>query len=245
MIADSLSRRDKVIQTEWSLHQQIFNQICRVWHTPMVDLFATHLNHKLSIYVSPVPDKKAWKTDALNICWEGLDSYVFCQVAILPQVIQRIITPMQDDCVDSKVARDALGLIWWISRPGYSKSSLTGRLKQPHSNRFDNKVEYLNLHVWLLHSRNPVLEDSHLRWQKELRHLRGNPQETSSWAIYGQWCSQNKVDVTSTTVPQIAEFLNYLFTVKNLKPATITGYRTTIADALVSQCELISKRHNM
>ena len=89
VIADSLSRRDKVIQTEWSLHQQIFNQICRVWHTPMVDLYATHLNHKLPIYVSPVPDKKAWKIDALDICWEGLDGYVFCPVAILPQVIKR------------------------------------------------------------------------------------------------------------------------------------------------------------
>ena len=49
IIADSLSRRDKVIQTEWSLHQQIFNQICKVWHTPMVDLFATHLNYKRPI----------------------------------------------------------------------------------------------------------------------------------------------------------------------------------------------------
>ena len=28
----------------------------------------------------------------------------------------------------------------------------------------------------------------------------------------------------------IAEFLNHLFTVKNLKPATIAGYRTAIAD---------------
>ena len=55
----------------------------------MVDLFATHLNHKLPIYVSPVPDKKAWKIDALNICWEGLDGYVFCPVAILPQVIKK------------------------------------------------------------------------------------------------------------------------------------------------------------
>ena len=59
VIADSLSRRDKVIQTEWSLHQQIFNQICTVWHTPVVDLFTTHLEHKLPIYVSPVQDKKA------------------------------------------------------------------------------------------------------------------------------------------------------------------------------------------
>ena len=109
MIADSLSRRDKIIQIEWSLHQQIFNQICKVWHTPMVDLFATHLNHKLPIYVSPVPYKKAWKIDALNICWGGLDGYVFCPVAILPQVIKKIIT-IQDDCTGPRVARDAMGL---------------------------------------------------------------------------------------------------------------------------------------
>ena len=32
----------------------------------------------------------------------------------------------------------------------------------------------------------------------------------SRWGIYGQWCSQNKVDITSATVPQVAEFLNYL-----------------------------------
>ena len=92
VLADSLSRRDKVIQTEWSLHQQIFNQIGRVWHTEMVDLFATRLNYKLPIYVSLDPDRKAWKIDALNICWEGLDGYVFCPVAILPQVIQKVIT---------------------------------------------------------------------------------------------------------------------------------------------------------
>ena len=32
----------------------------------MVDLFATNLNHKLPIYGSPVPDKKALKIDALK-----------------------------------------------------------------------------------------------------------------------------------------------------------------------------------
>ena len=58
--------RGKVIQKDWSLHQQIFNQIYRIWHTPMVDLFATHLNYKLPIYVSPVPDKKACKIDAFE-----------------------------------------------------------------------------------------------------------------------------------------------------------------------------------
>ena len=41
----------------------------------MVDLFATKLNHKLPMYVSPVPDSQAWETDALNFSWEGLDAY--------------------------------------------------------------------------------------------------------------------------------------------------------------------------
>ena len=68
VLADSLSRKDKVIQTEWAL------------------------NHKLPVYVSPVPDSQAWETDALIISWEGLDAYVFCPVALIPQVIQNMTT---------------------------------------------------------------------------------------------------------------------------------------------------------
>ena len=84
VLADSLSRKDKVIQTEWALNHQVFGQICHCWHQPMVDLFATKLNHKLPMYVSPVPDSQAWETDALNISLEGLDAYVFCPVALIP-----------------------------------------------------------------------------------------------------------------------------------------------------------------
>ena len=62
-----LSRSNQVQSTEWSLHPQVFKQICQKWFTPHVDLFATHLNHKLPLYVSPVPDPKAWDIDALNI----------------------------------------------------------------------------------------------------------------------------------------------------------------------------------
>ena len=67
VMADLLSRSNQVQSTEWSLHPQVFKQICQKWFTPHVDLFATHLNHKLPLYVSPVPDPKAWDIDALNI----------------------------------------------------------------------------------------------------------------------------------------------------------------------------------
>ena len=64
---DLLSRSNQVQSTEWSLHPQVFKQICQKWFTPHVDLFATHLNHKLPLYVSPIPDPRAWDIDALNI----------------------------------------------------------------------------------------------------------------------------------------------------------------------------------
>ena len=67
VMADLLSRSNQVQSTEWSLHPQVFKQICQKWFTPHVDLFATHLNHKLPLYVSLVPDPKAWDIDALNI----------------------------------------------------------------------------------------------------------------------------------------------------------------------------------
>ena len=41
------------------------------WFIPHVDLFATHLNHKVPLYVSPVPDRHAWEIDAQNIIWSG------------------------------------------------------------------------------------------------------------------------------------------------------------------------------
>ena len=72
VMADLLSRSNQVQSTEWSLHPQVFKQICQKWFTPNVDLFATHLNHKLPLYISPVPDPKAWDIDALNINWTSL-----------------------------------------------------------------------------------------------------------------------------------------------------------------------------
>ena len=56
VIADKLSRLGQTIQTEWSLHPEVFQAVCSRWHQPQVDLFATRFNNKLPQFVSPVPD---------------------------------------------------------------------------------------------------------------------------------------------------------------------------------------------
>ena len=84
----TLSRSNQVQSTEWSLHPQVFKQICHKWFTPHVDLFATRLNHKLPLYMFPFPDQNAWDIDALN--WSGLTAYAYPSTVLFHRVIQKI-----------------------------------------------------------------------------------------------------------------------------------------------------------
>ena len=79
--------------------------------TPHINLFATHLNHKLPLYVSPVPDPKAWDIDALNINWTGLTAYSYPLTALLHRVIKKNrAMPLPDHRNSPRLARDALVL---------------------------------------------------------------------------------------------------------------------------------------
>ena len=107
VIVDKLSRLGQTIQTEWSLHPEVFKAISSRWHQPQVDLFATRFNNKLPQFVSPGPDPQAWAVDALSPSWENLDPYAFPPAAILGKVVKlqdypcsRIIKrPLRDACL--------------------------------------------------------------------------------------------------------------------------------------------------
>ena len=111
VMADLLSRSNQVQSTEWSLHPQVFKQIGQKWFTPHVDLFATRLNHKLRLYVSPVPDPKAWDIYALNLNWTCLTAYAYPLTALLYSVIQKNQAMSLPDHRNSlRLVRDALVL---------------------------------------------------------------------------------------------------------------------------------------
>ena len=106
-----LSRSNQVQSTEWLLHPQVFKQICRKCFTPHVDLFATHLNHKLPLYVLSVPDPNTLDIDALNINWLGLTAYAYPPTALLQRVIHKNqAMHLPDHCNSPRLARDAMVL---------------------------------------------------------------------------------------------------------------------------------------
>ena len=75
VLADLINRRGQVVGTEWSLHPQVARSLLRVCGNPSIDLFATCLNAKLSLYCSLVLDPQAIFEDAFRHPWDDLDAF--------------------------------------------------------------------------------------------------------------------------------------------------------------------------
>ena len=183
VIADKLSRSTQVIQTEWSLLQEVFDHLCARWHTPRVDLFATRYNHKLPKFVSPVPDPQAWRVDALSLNWENMDAYAFPPVSLLGKVVSKIL--------DQGVHRLVLIAPGWPNMPWFwdlvsmsvqiplSLPNVENLLTQPFNQCPHRDLLGLNLHAWLLEPLAYRHKDSLMKWQRELRLLKDNQPEPS------------------------------------------------------------------
>lgn len=83
-----LSRTNQIIQTKWTLNQEVcdavFNQL--VW--PNIDLFATRENTRLPVFFSPFP--RALGMNALAEMWKGMHANSYPQFTLLPRVISKI-----------------------------------------------------------------------------------------------------------------------------------------------------------
>ena len=150
-----------------------------MWFKPHVDLFTTHLNHNLPLYVSPVPDPTAWDIDALNINWTVLTAFFYPPTALLHRVIQNQAMLLPDHRNSPRLARDALvlGPSAALNRDPTTTSSVNDssptvpQLCVP---------QHLNLHTWCLGVDSSKNKASLWRWQRELLHLRGHQQEPST-----------------------------------------------------------------
>ena len=154
VIADKLSRLGQTIQTEWSLHPEVFQAVCSRWHQPQVDLFATRFNNKLPQFVSPVPDPQAWAVNALSLSWEDLDPYAFPPAAILGKVVEKL-----QDYPCNRIILIAPGwpnMPWFWDLVAMSSQiplclpNIPNLVYQPFNQVLHRNLSNLNLHAWLL-----------------------------------------------------------------------------------------------
>ncbi len=89
-LADELSRQFSD-RTEWRLHENVFNQLTRIFHKPLIDLFASRLNTQLPKFISWQPDPRAWRVQALRIRWTHLQAYAFPPFNLLNRIVEKIM----------------------------------------------------------------------------------------------------------------------------------------------------------
>ena len=83
-MADGLSCKHQLLPSEWTLHQEVANQIFLTFDRVLVDLFVTRDNNRLPLYVSPVYDAAAWAVDALSFAWDQLVAYTYPPPILIP-----------------------------------------------------------------------------------------------------------------------------------------------------------------
>ena len=152
ILADLLSRKDSVVQTEWTLNLKVLQNIWSVWGKPQVDLFATKFYARL-LYVSPVPDEQAWGIDAMTIQFDNLSAYAFPSVLILFPFLQKIRTSSARIIL---IAPWLPTILWFLLArdrshvPPIQLNLKKGDLFQPLSRFYHQGTQTLNLHAWPL-----------------------------------------------------------------------------------------------
>lgn len=153
VIADGLSRQDKIISTEWVLDAATLQAVWDKWHRPHIDLFATRFNSRLPIYVSPCPDPHAWAVDAFSFGWQNLDLYAYPPTVLIPKVLRKV---REDLACMILIAPMWPSQAWYpdllrltVAEP-LRLSPHSKLLKQSHNRFFHQDPGKLCLHAWKL-----------------------------------------------------------------------------------------------
>ena len=251
VIADKLSRLGQTIQTEWSLHPDVFQAVCSRWHLPQVDLFATRFNNKLPQFVSPVPDPQALAVDALSFLGGPgpirlpTGSHLGQSGGEAPGL------PLQQNNSDcSRVAQHALVLGPASNvKPDPTVSAQHTQLSvsaiQPGPSQ-----EPVESEPACLAPRASAIKEQGFSEAVAARIEAPQRRSTRSvyeakWTIFTKWCLSNQVDFRAPPLKAIADFLLHLFQEKKLQPGTIDGYTSAIADKLGNSTINVSKDENL
>ena len=189
ILADLLSRRNQVLAAEWSLLPQVAKKIIRTWGSPTIDLFATHLNAKLPLYCSLIPDPQAVFEDAFRHPWNSLYVYAFPPFNLVDRVVARVReTPNLSMTLIAPLWPEKswfADLLLLLTQPPLVLPLWDRLLRQPHFHLFHGGVHALNLHAWRLTSVSSESQD----FRDELRASCPYVSESTARLYQLQWLS--------------------------------------------------------
>ena len=163
VMADALPRPNQILGSEWSLKIEVFQDLRKRWPVS-IDLFATSLNHRCTLYFSPFHDPSAVAMDALLQNWNGWLAYAFPPWSLIPAVLKKLRS--SSGVILTLIAPYWPQIPWFLELldlvvDGPVTLPLSrDLLRQPHFHRFHLGVSRLSFHAWRLSSDLPSLRGS-------------------------------------------------------------------------------------
>ena len=238
ILANLLSRRNQVLGAEWSLHPQVARDLLCTWGSPTIDMFATHLNAKLPLYCSLIPDPQALFEDAFRHPWDNLDTYAFPPFHLVERVVARVReTPNLSMTLVAPLAGEGV-VRRTTSHPDPTPSGTTTvglptaptplppvprRRPRPEPSRVAAVKRLLRKSGF---SRGTALELSSCV-REFTAHL-----YQSQWLSFCGWCRGRGITPIDATIPLIVDFLIHLRRDKGFSLSALKGYRSAINSVL-------------
>ena len=187
-------------------------------------MFATRWNHKLLLFVFPVPDSLAMGVDALSMSWKELWAYAYPPPALLPRMLEKA----QWDQCELIVAARWPQAIWFPLLLGVLiqyplRIPNNPRLLSQPRNLIHRYPSNLQLHQWKISGMPSAAEAFH----STLPPVSTLASYKSKWRIFSTWCKIQQIDSRLRRV-YCRNFLRHLYLEKHLAISNIAGYQMAI-----------------
>ena len=228
--ADLLSRPNLVIGSEWTLHQQVVQDLLHQWPA-IIDLFATSLTARLPVFFAPAWEPKATGVDAFLQPWDNLQAYAFPPIAIIRRVVLKLRASHPDrPLLASKgmVSRSSGTSIRHSNRTTqtsrYAATTTFPSVSRKSPNALSDCVETLKRFT-----RQAGFSETVAGQLALCRRTSTRLNYQARWGKFRKWCKDSHHRSSEPTIPKIAEFLTFLFRTEKAAVSTIKGYRSMLS----------------
>ena len=232
VLADSLSRTNQVQGSEWTLKWEVFQDLHKKWPV-MIDLFATSLNHRFSLYIFALPRSEG-SGDRCSSSELGRTSGVRLSTLVSDSAgSEETPLVLRSPHDGSGSVLDSAAMVSRPVRSGSGRSSLTSLVSRSRSSQTAS--------LPLSSSRDPQAVSSCLATVQRFARAEGFSSRVASqigfarrassrtnyqvkWSVYRQWCRSEGLSISRPTLPKIADFLSWLCKTRKLSVSSILGY---------------------
>ena len=232
--ADLLSRPNLVIGSEWTLHQEVVQDLHQ-WPA-IIDLFATSLTARLPVFFVPAWGPKAAGVDAFLQPWDNLQAYAFSshshhnESSSQSESLSQLRSDSHRPLLTSKrmVSRSAGTSIRHSNRTTLtSRSAATTAF--PSVSRIFPYASSDCVATLKRYAGQAGFSETVSGQLAPCRRISTRLNYQARWGKFQKWCRVFHHRSSEPTIPKVAEFLTFLFRTEKAAVSTIKGYRALLS----------------